>query len=838
MPSPTGIFQAKAKKASRQPAGDGAARLPVKRKAPPKRPPNPSDYRVGTKVAKDFAGKLFRGEVTEIDNDARRPKSTLYHVLYDDGDEEDLTLNALARVAVAADPGSPPVAKKRARRSSELAPSASPGCSVAGSSPGAIKVPTRRYADYADHVSKDDYQIWIRLSILVAWVDLDRPEACEWHEQGGTIALIAGAVGIPKGSTATIRNVLEDIQFAARSGEKYDPARKAGSGGANKLVMPGTATENLIADHMEAGHGIKQTTAHVNEWRVSQGMMHLGESAVYSAHLRMEPDVTPIGNRKQGAFDSDTPWAKARYGWVIQLLTRLRQADMSLPDLKAAGLVKDTATQIPAMFDKGKLTPLSLKQIAFWDETHKKCILGDVGGHGLQIRYKRGADGMVDKENGTLADQTHQVKAKYENEVRFCIGVANIDGVGTRLPAFSYTGKKVVTRKVFDEAWKKAISDVKGGDSSAHWVKSGRAKGSIYGDDPITKLRGIKDKRAEKWGMCNIRTIGDLQAARAGVSVTPRVAAALKQVGIGADKEGGYLAAISNLDALTYAGATAPVTVDHRKSTNPFKSRAESEGRGGEWEADIRKHGEVGKLACIEDMVTHMMTATAAAYEGTEHEQDWMIYHDALALMTAGPTRDWMAEQKFGDGSTYLDHWILPEHDLNAGTTYAGRPPGNSPELMPMDAYLNRDLHECVARHILATYGMDQELMVEFGDKQIPQRFSGATPKHLEQAYLRIWDPTIAHPATNGCPCSRRILEDINRFKLACDSIAEEQGAVVHMCSLRNGHRDVASGKGAGGSESNKKKAAPDATPWLHEHARGHSEKFTAQSLQRHASRL
>jgi len=83
-------------------------------------------------------------------------------------------------------------------------------------------------------------------------------------------------------------------------------------------------------------------------------------------------------------------------------------------------------------------------------------------------------------------------------------------------------------------------------------------------------------------------------------------------------------------------------------------------------------------------MVTHMMTATAAAYEGTEHEKDWMIYHDALALMTAGPTRDWMAEQKFGDGSTYLDHWILPEHDLNAGTTYAGRPPGNSPELMPM----------------------------------------------------------------------------------------------------------------------------------------------------------
>jgi len=49
--------------------------------------------------------------------------------------------------------------------------------------------------------------------------------------------------------------------------------------------------------------------------------------------------------------------------------------------------------------------------------------------------------------------------------------------------------------------------------------------------------------------------------------------------------------------------------------------------------------------------------------------------------------------------------------------------------------YLNRDLHKCVACHILATYGMDKELMVEFDSKQIPHRFSGATPEHLEQAF-------------------------------------------------------------------------------------------------------
>ena len=43
-----------------------------------------------------------------------------------------------------------------------------------------------------------------------------------------------------------------------------------------------------------------------------------------------------------------------------------------------------------------------------------------------------------------------------------------------------------------------------------------------------------------------------------------------------------------------------------------------------------------------------------------------------------------------------INHWILPENDLNKNTIDADRPIGNSPEVMPLDSNLNKDLHEGV----------------------------------------------------------------------------------------------------------------------------------------------
>jgi len=53
----------------------------------------------------------------------------------------------------------------------------------------------------------------------------------------------------------------------------------------------------------------------------------------------------------------------------------------------------------------------------------------------------------------------------------------------------------------------------------------------------------------------------------------------------------------------------------------------------------------------------------------------------AMGRKAATPMAEWIKTQGF-DGVTYYGRWVKPMEGLNAGTGYAGRPPGNGPELM------------------------------------------------------------------------------------------------------------------------------------------------------------
>ena len=72
--------------------------------------------------------------------------------------------------------------------------------------------------------------------------------------------------------------------------------------------------------------------------------------------------------------------------------------------------------------------------------------------------------------------------------------------------------------------------------------------------------------------------------------------------------------------------------------------------------------------------------------KGSVHEDNFYIVHDALVLMTAKETINGMKQKG------YLHRWFLPLNGLQDGTPYAGRPVGNSPEFMPLDNSLNRDI--------------------------------------------------------------------------------------------------------------------------------------------------
>ena len=81
-----------------------------------------------------------------------------------------------------------------------------------------------------------------------------------------------------------------------------------------------------------------------------------------------------------------------------------------------------------------------------------------------------------------------------------------------------------------------------------------------------------------------------------------------------------------------------------------------------------------------------------------------MFNHDALKLMTAKDCVAWMKEQYVDEEKTisYHSKWILPVMGLNDEyARFKGNPIGNSPEMMPLDNCLNKDLHELVARHVL-----------------------------------------------------------------------------------------------------------------------------------------
>jgi hypothetical protein len=67
----------------------------------------------------------------------------------------------------------------------------------------------------------------------------------------------------------------------------------------------------------------------------------------------------------------------------------------------------------------------------------------------------------------------------------------------------------------------------------------------------------------------------------------------------------------------------------------------------------------MSSYVCITDVVVHIVKETQHLMKGTKHKYYWVFYHDALMLMTAKETVEWM-EQK-----GYFERWFLPVYGLH-----------------------------------------------------------------------------------------------------------------------------------------------------------------------------
>ena len=112
----------------------------------------------------------------------------------------------------------------------------------------------------------------------------------------------------------------------------------------------------------------------------------------------------------------------------------------------------------------------------------------------------------------------------------------------------------------------------------------------------------------------------------------------------------------------------------------------------------------MSKLCCITDLIRFMMKESENLMKGSLHEDNFFIVHDALVLMTAKETIQWMKEKN------YYHRLLLPMNGFQDGTPYAGRPVGNSPEFMTLENSLNRDILNSLRFHcVLSLFVLDRE---------------------------------------------------------------------------------------------------------------------------------
>ena len=117
----------------------------------------------------------------------------------------------------------------------------------------------------------------------------------------------------------------------------------------------------------------------------------------------------------------------------------------------------------------------------------------------------------------------------------------------------------------------------------------------------------------------------------------------------------------------------------------------------------------------------------------------------------------------------YYDKWVLPVLGCNEATLYRNRPVGNSPELMPLDASLNKDFKDCIMRHVICT------LKLHSRDEK---KFDISTPTRISSVVRRI--------ITRAFP-SARIKQDCIRVLDSLARIVKAKGTVVPGCGQRPG---------------------------------------------------
>ena len=209
---------------------------------------------------------------------------------------------------------------------------------------------------------------------------------------------------------------------------------------------------------------------------------------------------------------------------------------------------------------------------------------------------------------------------------------------------------------------------------------------------------------------------------------------------------------------------------DPKARKSCWHAHAEFDGPGGPYES---RWGDNWKDhlpksfsdVCITLIMDHVISEGNRLFADTPFAKNWTIYHDALPQWWERAAQDHIRMRGF-----WHRQWMADE--ITNGKVhgrYKNRLMGDSPELMPLDSSLFNDLIEGIAINVVAT-----------GSMKRGRRYSMGLPDEAWRTITSVWETT---------PSSRRITQDIERFRTALDRIIEANGAYVEEYDCRHGHR-------------------------------------------------
>ena len=152
-------------------------------------------------------------------------------------------------------------------------------------------------------------------------------------------------------------------------------------------------------------------------------------------------------SRKTGSFNPGSGWAQATKAQCEQFLFQLSLGEIPPEELQRR--------EIATLPDGDSLPPpLRIHGIVFWDEHHKKCVLGGLGKFKTRVYQKDQGVPTHPREGGMLPQRRLTVTTIFALEARGCFGVAvgiNPDGslTGFKAEPFKYTERTILGIKSF-----------------------------------------------------------------------------------------------------------------------------------------------------------------------------------------------------------------------------------------------------------------------------------------------------------------------------------------------------------------------------------------------------